>query len=251
MIPRLYTDQPLHAGGDIPLNEAQAHYLRAVLRALPGQGLCLFNGRDGEWQAVLTELGKRGGRVLAELCLRAQTTTPDLWLLFAPLKKDALDVLVEKAAELGAARLLPVLTAYTDVTRVNLDRLQAQLIEAAEQCERLDVPSLATPQRLETLLADWPDGRQLYVCAEAGQAQPFADVLAQAPDGPAAILIGPEGGWSVGELELFARHRTCEPVALGPRILRAETAAIAALALWQSHKGDWRAAPPPRAKASH
>jgi 16S rRNA (uracil1498-N3)-methyltransferase len=246
MIPRLYCEQPLFADGEVVLTDAQIHYLRAVLRAEPGQRLAVFNGHDGEWSAVLAELSKRGGRARVEQRLRPQSDGPDIWLLFAPLKKDPLDVLVQKAVELGVSRLLPVLTAYTDVTRVNIDRLRAQAMEAAEQCERLQVPEVADPVRLDEVLAAWPAERALYVCAEAGPTRPFTESLLSADDRPAAILIGPAGGWSVEELELFGRHRTCEPVALGPRILRAETAAIAALTLWQSYKGDWRLAPPPR-----
>lgn len=242
---RLYVDAPLGEGRAVALTEAQAHHLRGVLRLAPGAGLRLFNPRDGEWLARLDALSKAGGSALAERQLRPPAPAPDLWLCFAPVKKDAVDAVVEKGTELGVAVLQPVFTRFTDVQRVNLDRLRAHAVAAAEQCERLDVPELRDPIGLDTLLAGWPAGRILLVCAEAGAARPLAEVAAEAT-GPAALLVGPEGGFAPAELAALQRQEFVRPVGLGPRILRADTAAIAALAVWQSLAGDGRGRPPHR-----
>jgi 16S rRNA (uracil1498-N3)-methyltransferase len=242
---RLFVDAPLAAGQAVPLSDAQAHHLRSVLRLPPGEGLRLFNPRDGEWLARLDALGKSGGSAAVERQLRPPAPAPDLWLCFAPVKKDAVDAVVEKGTELGAAVLQPVFTRFTDVQRVNLDRLRAHAVGAAEQCERLDVPDVRDPLRLDALLAAWPAGRPLLVCAEAGTARPIAEVAAEAA-GPAGLLIGPEGGFAAAELDLLRRHEFVRPVGLGPRILRADTAAIAALAVWQMLAGDGRGRPPHR-----
>jgi 16S rRNA (uracil1498-N3)-methyltransferase len=242
---RLFVDAPLAAGQSVPLSDAQAHHLRGVLRLSPGEGLRLFNPRDGEWLARLDALGKSGGSAAVERQLRLPAPAPDLWLCFAPVKKDAVDAVVEKGTELGAAVLQPVFTRFTDVQRVNLDRLRAHAVGAAEQCERLDVPDVRDPLRLDALLAAWPAGRPLLVCAEAGTARPIAEAAAETT-GPAGLLIGPEGGFAPAELDLLRRHEFVRPVGLGPRILRADTAAIAALAVWQMLAGDGRGRPPHR-----
>jgi 16S rRNA (uracil1498-N3)-methyltransferase len=246
MIPRLFVGGPLAQGGAVPLTEGQAHYLRAVLRCEVGQSLIVFDGMSGEFDARLGALTKRAAVAEVGVQRRPFQPSPDLWLVFAPIKKHRLDFLVEKAVELGAARLLPVITRRTDAPRLNGERLAAQIVEAAEQCERLDVPDCPAPQQLAALLATWPAERTLYVCAEAGPAQPFAAVLEARTQGPAAVLVGPEGGFTQEELEVLAAHPNCVCVGLGPRILRAETAAITALALWQAKCGDWRQPPPAR-----
>jgi len=242
---RLFVDAPLREGLAVALAGAQAHHLRGVLRLTPGAGLRLFNPRDGEWLARLDTLTKAGASALAERQLRPPTPTPDLWLCFAPVKKDAIDAVVEKGTELGAAVLQPVFTRFTDVQRVNLERLRAHAVAAAEQCERLDVPEVRDPVGLDALLAGWPAGRSLLVCAEAGEARPIAEVAAESA-GPAALLVGPEGGFAPAELDDLGRHEFVRPVGLGPRILRADTAAIAALAAWQMLAGDGRGRPPHR-----
>jgi len=242
---RLFVDAPLAAGAAVPLSDVQAHHLRGVLRLAPGEGLRLFNPRDGEWLARLDALAKSGGAAAVERQLRPPASAPDLWLCFAPVKKDAIDAVVEKGTELGAAVLQPVFTRFTDVQRVNLDRLRAHAVGAAEQCERLDVPEVRDPVRLDALLAAWPAGRLLLVCAEAGAARPIAEAAAEA-HGPAGLLVGPEGGFDAAELDLLRRHEFVRPVGLGPRILRADTAAIAALAVWQMLAGDGRDRPPHR-----
>jgi 16S rRNA (uracil1498-N3)-methyltransferase len=238
--PRLFVAADLAAGAEIALAEGQAHYLRAVMRRAVGDEVRLFNGRDGEWRALLTELGKRRAAARAETRLRPQAAEPDLWLVFAPLKRTATDLIAQKATEMGASALLPVFTARTDAQRVNTDRLAAIAIEAAEQCERLSVPAVAEPRPLDALLGDWPAERRLILCDETGTAQPAAEAFgALTPGRPAALMIGPEGGFAKGELDRLRKLEFVTPVALGPRILRAETAAVAVLALWQSALGDW------------
>lgn len=233
---RLYVGAALGAGLSVPADEGQAHYLLHVMRAKAGQRVSLFNGRDGEWLAEIGTLTKRG---VTLTCLKQtvrQAGVPDLWLAFAPIKKTPSDYLTQKATELGVSALLPVFTRRTIVSRINLERMAANAIEAAEQCERLSVPEIREGVTLEKLLAGWPQERKLYFCDEGGDAQPLAKV-AQA--GPAAILTGPEGGFDPAERALLRGKSFVVPVTLGPRILRADTAALAALAIWQSVSGDW------------
>ena len=209
-----------------------------------GDSVTVFNGRDGEWSARIAEVGK--GRCSVELAdrLRAQRPEPDLWLLFAPIKKAPLDFMVEKATELGVSRLCPVITQRTVVSRVNGERMRANAIEAAEQCERLSVPDIAEPINLDRLIAQWPR-RSMMVMDETGSGRPIAEVLASAGHGPCAILVGPEGGFARSELDALRKLSSVTFVGLGPRILRADTAALSALACWQALIGDWRD-PPPR-----
>ena len=234
-LPRLFVDETLADGLALTLDGAPANYLASVLRLQPGAQVKLFDDRTGEWLAEIVEAGRK--RVsLAVVCrLWEREPVPDLWLLFAPIKRGRIDWLVEKATELGVARLVPVLTRRTIVDRLNSERLRAHAIEAAEQCERTFLPELAEPARLERLLPDWPADRVLYFADEAG-GEPLLDL---ARPGPAAILIGPEGGFTDEERAAIRAVPAACPVSLGPRILRADTAAIAAIALWMAAAGDW------------
>jgi 16S rRNA (uracil1498-N3)-methyltransferase len=235
-ISRLYIDHPLSAGQSVPVSRDHAHYLFAVMRRKQGDKVALFNGRDGEWMADVAVAGKRDGVLVCTEQSRPQVNPPDLWLLFAPIKKARTDFIVEKAAEMGASRIVPVQTQYTNSDRIRIDRLQAHAIEAAEQCGGTYVPEVADLTKLNVLLGDWPSDRQLLFCDEAtvGQSLPFPKQTA-----PWAILIGPEGGFSDAEREKLTALEQSHTVSLGPRILRADTAAVAALTLWQSQLGDW------------
>jgi 16S rRNA (uracil1498-N3)-methyltransferase len=235
---RLLVKHPLGRGQSVPLDADQAHYLFAVMRLGPGDPVLIFNGRDGEWRATVTEAAKRRGMLGCEDQTRAQQDPPDLWLLFAPIKKARTDFIVEKAAELGAARILPVQTDFTNSERIRRDRLQAHANEAAEQCGGTFVPEVAELQPLPRLLDTWPETRRILWADEAltDPARP----LAAEPPGPWAILIGPEGGFSQAERSRLRAAAFVTPVSLGPRILRADTAAVAALTLWQASLGDWR-----------
>jgi len=239
--PRLHLIAGLAAGREIELEPARAHYLRSVLRLGPGAAVAVFNAEDGEWLCRIAGIGKNGARLTAERRLRSPEPggEPDLWLLFAPIKRARLDWLVEKATELGVAALLPVWTARTQVERVNLDRLRARAVEAAEQSERLSVPELRAPERLGRLLATWPGARRLVVCDESGGGEPISDAAARLPPGPVALLVGPEGGLDETELDAFGKLSFVTRVGLGPRVLRAETATLAAVAVFQAIAGDW------------
>lgn len=230
---RLHVTDALSAGGTVALPDDQAHYLRHVLRLEAGQAVALFNGRDGEWRAVITEAGKKGVRLNVETQLRPQpVSVADVWLCFAPIKQGRIEMIVEKATELGAARLLPMITRRTQMQKVNAERLAAHAREAAEQCERLDVPEVAPAVTLEKLLQDWQVERRLFLCAERRDAPSL--LAAAKGEGPCALLIGPEGGFAPEELTQIMALPQAVTVSLGPRILRAETAAIAALAILQS-----------------
>ena len=246
---RLYVEDDLGPGVTLGLDPGRAHFLRSVLRLARGAELALFNGRDGEWLARIDGLGKGWASLLVETRRRPQGVPEDLWLVFAPIKRARIDFLVEKATELGVSCLQPVLTRHTDVARVNLDRLAANAREAAEQCERLSLPEVRPPRELFALLADWPARRRLLVCSESGPARPLAEVLLEAggPDaGPWAVLVGPEGGFARSELDGLGNLAFATPVGLGPRVLRADTAALAALACWQAVLGDGAERPPVR-----
>ena len=241
-LPRLYVAHSLASGVSVGLEAGQAHYLRVVLRLDLGAGVAAFNEADGEWLSRICEIDKNCVRVAVEEQLRQPETAADLWLLFAPIKRARLDWLVEKATELGVSVLLPVWTARTQAERVNLERLRAHAIEAAEQSERLSIPELRPPEKLERLLASWPRGRRLIVCDETGSGQPLGEAAAQLSAGPTALLTGPEGGFDQRELDAIAKLPFVTRVGLGPRVLRAETAALAALAVYQAIAGDWRRA---------
>jgi len=237
---RLFVQDDLAAGRDVVLAADHAHYLVNVMRQSVGAPLALFNGRDGEWRAVIVEASKRACRVALEAKTRDQTSTPDVELIVAVVKRARLETIVEKAAELGAARVRPVLTARTNADRVRTDRLAAIMIEAAEQCERLEVPAIDEPEKLDRLLDRWDASRRLIFCDEGGDAADALTALGVLGSGPAAILIGPEGGFSPEERTRLRAMSGVVPVTLGPRILRADTAAIAALTLYQAAAGDWR-----------
>ncbi|MEO0485625.1 MAG: 16S rRNA (uracil(1498)-N(3))-methyltransferase [Pseudomonadota bacterium] len=231
-VTRLHVDQPLGPGQTVPLSRDHANRLFNVMRLRPGDELRLFNGRDGEWRARVEEANKRGGTLRVEAQTAPLQMPPDLWLLFAPIKKERTDFIVEKAAELGAARILPVQTEFTNAERLRIDRLQAHAVGAAEQCGGTYVPEVAPLQKLSAVLADWPKDRHLMFCDEAAT----SGTLPPTP-GPWAIVIGPEGGFSDAERSRLAALG--HTVTLGPRILRADTAAVAAMTLWQMQLGDW------------
>ena len=233
---RLYVEHPLGQGQSVPLSREQAHYLFGVMRQAVGAAVLLFNGRDGEWRAEVAETGKRAGTLVCQAQTRAVQMPPDLWLLFAPIKKARTDFIVEKAAEMGVRRILPVQTEFTNAGRIQRARLHAHAIEAAEQCGGTYVPDVADMTRLERALSDLGD-RQILFCDEALVGTPPALTRTQ---GPWAILIGPEGGFSDKERARLAVRDTAHPISLGPRILRADTAAVAALTLWQMQMGDWQ-----------
>lgn len=238
--PRLFVDALL-APGAIRIDGPQAHYLMAVMRTKHGDPVKLFDGISGEWLGVVASLGKRDLTLDVTEQLRPLETVPDLWLCAAPLKKGRIDWMVEKACELGVARLVTVITHRTIVERPKTDRLRAHMIEAAEQCGRTAVPELADPVKLDALLKNWPADRVLFFADENG-GEPAHPAMA-ARTGPAAILIGPEGGFDDGERAAIRAHPATVGVSLGPRILRADTAAAAAVALWMAAAGDWGSAP--------
>jgi len=240
---RLHLTDPLAAGTSVSVSGDQAHYLRTVMRAAPGDAVGVFNGTDGDWLARITTVDRRSCALAIETLIRPQRAEPGPWLVFAPIKKTALDVLVEKATELGVERLWPVITERTVAQRVNLRRLHARVIEAAEQCERLTVPYVAEPVALARLAEVWPANRSLLVPDTEGRGRPLADVLepmrtvSDVPP-PHGLLIGPEGGLASSELDALLDLPFATAVGLGPRILRAETAALAALTIWQTLVGD-------------
>ncbi len=236
---RLYVDQPLGPGQPVPLSPDQANYLFAVMRLGVGGAVLLFNGVDGEWRAEVAVVARRGGVLSCVEQTRALQMPPDLWLMFAPIKKARTDFIVEKAAEMGAARILPIQTQFTNADRIRQDRLQAHAVEAAEQCGGTYVPEVADLAPLDRVLDQWPPDRRVLWGDEhlAGRSSILPDVIAGSPW---AILIGPEGGFSEREQARLRAMPQVVPVSLGPRILRADTAAVAALTLWQMRYGDWR-----------
>jgi len=234
--PRLFVDLPLGPESAPVIDGSAAHYLLHVMRAKVGDPLLLFDNRSGEWLASVAEAGKRSLTVRIERQTRPLERVPDLWLCFAPVKKARLDWIIEKATELGIARLQPVITERTIVERVKRERLEAQIVEACEQCGRTALPELAEPVKLPQLLTSWPRDRALLFADEAGGA-PLAATAAPAP---AAILTGPEGGFTDREREALLAAPAVRRIALGPRILRAETAAIAAVGIWMAAHGDWQ-----------
>ena len=238
--PRLYVDAPLAAGAAVTLEPAQAHYLTHVLRLKAGAGVLAFNGRDGEWAAAI-ETERRSASLRLVEQVRTQTTPADLHYLFAPLKAARLDYMVQKAVEMGVAKLQPVLTRYTQAARVNTARMRANAIEAAEQCGILSVPEVSEPMPFAAMLAGRDGARCLVFCDEdAKVANPIAALSAGPPQSPLAVLIGPEGGFAEDERAALLKLPNVVRLCLGPRILRADTAAVAALTIVQAVVGDWR-----------
>ncbi len=238
---RLFVTHDLAPGAELVLDEGQSRYVAAVMRLAVGDELLVFNGRDGEWLAGVAAVGKRAVTLAARRAMRPQETPPDVQLIVALVKRAPLETIVEKATELGVRGLQLVITERTNAERTRLERLAAIAAEAAEQTGRLDVPPVAEPVKLERLLAGWDAGRRLLFCDEAGEAPSILDALAgAAPGQPWAILIGPEGGFSAAERAMLRALPFATPCSLGPRILRADTAAISALTAWQAALGDWR-----------
>jgi len=238
--PRLYARQKLENGASLALEEGGAHYVRNVLRMAPGDALRLFNERDGEWLCYLTEVGKKHVSLRCERAVSDVRPPPDIDYVFAPLKHARLDYMVQKATELGVRRLVPAITRRTVAERVNLERMRANAIEAAEQCNLVFLPEVLEPRPLERILQDWQHGRSLVYCDETlAGVNPLATLRNLAT--PAAVVVGPEGGFTPEEKQMLLRLDYVRPISLGPRIMRADTAAIAALSLVQAAVGDWGA----------
>lgn len=237
---RLFVDHPLVDGKAIMLDKAQSNYLVNVLRMGEGEALLVFNGRDGEWEAQLSKASKKTAALLLIEKLRDQPPESTLDYYFAPLKQARLDYMVQKAVEMGAGRLCPVITAHTQVARVNLERMRANVIEAAEQCGILSIPTVVEPVRLVQLLAGWADTHQLIFCDEGDEGDDPIRHLSGVVAARIGVLIGPEGGFSDAERALLKGQNFVTSLPLGPRILRADTAAVAALAVVQASIGDWR-----------
>jgi len=236
---RLFVDAELIEGQSVSLDQKQAHYLKSVMRQTEGENILMFNGRDGEWVATITSLSKKSA--LVDCCnqSRQQVNPPDLWLLFAPIKKTRTDFIVEKATELGVSKIVPVLTEYTNSTRINRDRLQAHVIEAAEQCDGLFVPTVEPLMTLRQALDSWLLDRHLLFCDEMSKTnEKLCKDDAMSTKG--AVLVGPEGGFSAEERVLISAKDYSQVLSLGPRILRADPAAVSAITLWQSMFGDWK-----------
>ena len=246
--PRLYLEAPLAAGAGLPLDRGQTNYLINVLRRKTGDSVLVFNGRDGEWRARVDMVTRKGATLTVDEQTRPQTAPGDLHYLFAPLKQARLDYLVQKAVEMGVSRLVPVLTRHGQVARVNLDRIRANAIEAAEQCGILNLPETTAPVALERLLADWVPDRLMVFCDEEAPVRDPVAVLEEARDStpPAlgrmavSVLIGPEGGFAEDERAALLKLPNLVRLSLGPRIMRADTAAVAVIALVQATLGDWR-----------
>jgi 16S rRNA (uracil1498-N3)-methyltransferase len=243
---RLFLRASLGAGARIDLDPGPVNYLVNVLRLTEGAGILVFNGRDGEWRATLASEGRRRHVLVIGEQVRPQPPPLDLHYLFAPLKQARLDYMVEKAVEMGAGRLRPVLTQHTQVSRLNLERMEANAIEAAEQCGILSIPKIDEPSRLDTVIDGWmgeEPSRRLVFCDEGEEGDDPLAILAALPPSPLAVLIGPEGGFSVAERHLLRAQSFVTAIPLGPRILRADTAAVAALAIVQAVLGDWKNVP--------
>ncbi|MEM9967466.1 MAG: 16S rRNA (uracil(1498)-N(3))-methyltransferase [Pseudomonadota bacterium] len=237
---RLHVKQPLSAGQMVHLEKGQAHYLFHVMRLRVGDTVLIFDGASGEWRAEVNEIGKRTGSLLCREQTKPLLMPPDVWVLFAPIKKARTDFIVEKAAEMGARRIVPVITAFTNAARIQRDRLQAHVIEAVEQCGGTFVPEVTEAAKFNALFPTFERGRQIMFCDETKLGEPVDDLDRDLKSSPWAIMIGPEGGFSEDERRRLTHLPQAHPVSLGPRVLRADTAVVAAMALWQRHFGDWR-----------
>ncbi len=235
--PRLFVPGPLAEGAHVPLEGGQAHYLGKVMRSAPGDAVILCDDRTGEWLAEVSCVGKRDVTLTVVRRLREREAVPDFWLCAALIKKDRFDLVLEKATELGVGAIRPVLTRRCVADKLNPERARTIVTEAAEQCARTALPGLAEPVKLEALLRDWPEGRRLFFADEEGG--DLAAAAFAAHQGPAALLVGPEGGFDDAERAAIRAHPAAQAITLGPRILRAETAAIGAAALWMGTRGDW------------
>lgn len=237
---RLFVEADLAEAATVACDAAQANYLKNVLRLKAGDPILLFNGRDGEWRATMADPGKRGASLSVATMVRGQDQGPDIDYLFAPLKRSRLDYMVQKATEMGVARLRPVLTRHTIAERVNVDRMRANVIEAAEQCGVLRIPDVEGPERLDRVIGQWDAARGLVFCDEGSDLRSPLETLGGLEPGPLAVLVGPEGGFDEDERALLSSKPFVTRISLGPRILRADTAAVAALALLNAVVGDWR-----------
>lgn len=241
---RLFVEASLQKGSLVELNRDQIHYLAQVMRIKTGDYLALFNGRDGEWIARVQDVQRKSVAVALELQRRPQSSVPDIWFLFAPIKHGRIDFLAQKATELGAARIWPIMTKRTVVTRVKDARLEANAIEAAEQCERLEIPEVLEPVNLAELLSEWPVDRVLLYGDETGGGKPPTELFAELPHAQKwAVLVGPEGGFTPEELAVLAKQPMAYGISLGPRVMRADTAGLALLTCLQAWRGDWQQKP--------
>ena len=236
---RLYVPQSLANGGQIALDEAQSHYLSHVMKLKLGDVLSCFDNQSGEYECVLFSIGKKNSIIDVKAKNKDYEVSPDIWLLFAPLKKDKTDFVIEKATELGVRKIVPVITRYTITEKVKIERLTAQTIEASEQCRRTDIPTIEKVAKFSDLWQNWDHKRKLYYLDETLQGSPVKQAFSSAP-APCAVLVGPEGGFATEELAILRRLPFAQGVKLGNRILRAETAAAAALSCWQAMNGDWQ-----------
>jgi len=235
---RLYIEADLQFNAELTLQRAQTHYLSTVLRKSAGEIIRLFNGRDGEWAAEIVSLEKRTGKIRLTKRLREHRSAPDIHLLFAPVRKHRTTFILEKATELGVSDLFPIITARTQFPRLNLEKGRLQIIEAAEQTERLDIPTLHSPRKLNDLLDHWGQNRRIIFADEGGGCLPAKEAISSLT-GPMSLLVGPEGGFVPKERDRLLGMDCVTPVSLGPRILRADTAALSLLTVWQSVHGDW------------
>ena len=236
---RIFTESSLEKDGFVELAKEQAHYLYNVMRQKEGDKLQVFNGKNGEWVAEINSISKKNCTIFLVEQTREQKNEPDIWLCFAPVKNAPINYLVQKATELGVSRLIPVFTHRTVISRVNIDRLRLIAIEAAEQSRRLTVPQIAEPEKIDALLGNWNEERGLILCDESGGGNKFSEALLSPKHDKHAIIIGPEGGFSESEFEIMKNKPYVIGVSMGPRILRADTAAIAALTSYMNILGDW------------
>ncbi len=240
---RLFTPEPLSEALELTLDKEQSHYLATVMRKRVNDEILVFNGRDGEFGAAIIDTNKRAIQLRIGVQTREQASEPDVWLAFAPIKKARLDFIAQKATELGVSHMIPVMTRRTIVDRVKTDRMHANAVEAAEQCERLNIPTIGEPVKFNNLMKDWPEDRMIMFCDEDLSGKDAYTALrgaaAEAPHHKWAIIVGPEGGFDDSERETIKGNSNTVTVSLGPRVLRADTAAMAAITLWQAAIGDW------------